>query len=183
MDNETYLRESARTVSPIFKTDTLSRAQLKSTLQDLITAAEKADHLKRHLFYGKALDKGRLGVRDGEGGGDLANDLPEGASDLLHAMLGLFSESGEMLEAFIKIVDGAAPDTVSLSEEAGDIEWYTALYYRTLGLRPETVKARNIAKLRKRFPEQFTQEDALNRNLEAERQALSESKGEGGTLI
>jgi hypothetical protein len=51
-----------------------------------------------------------------------------------------------------------------------------AMLYRRLGVTPEQVKTINMAKLRKRFPEKFTTEHALERDLDAERAILEGRK-------
>ncbi len=46
---------------------------------------------------------------------------------LLHAVLGLYTEAAEMLEALWAALHGAPLDEINLFEEAGDLEWYLAL--------------------------------------------------------
>lgn len=62
--------------------------------------------------------------------------------------------------------------------EAGRIELVNSLFRYTehlgyhLGIDMADARIKNIAKLKERYPEKFTTENALNRNLTAERQAL-----------
>lgn len=88
---------------------------------------------------------------------------------LLHAAFGLCTETGEIQDTIKKhIFYGKPVDRDNLEEEFGDVLWYLSLLARYLGVSFETVMVRNIAKLKARFPEKFTEEEALNRDLEAE---------------
>lgn len=90
-----------------------------------------------------------------------------------HAVMGMVTESGELLDAVKKSkIYGRALDKVNLVEEAGDCMWYLALLCDDLGVSFEQVWEKNIAKLRARYPEKFTQERALVRDLGAERSIL-----------
>lgn len=91
----------------------------------------------------------------------------------LHAVLGLGTEVGELQDALKRwLIYGKPIDKVNVVEELGDLFWYAALLARELGVSFEDVMARNIAKLKKRYPDGFTEHDALNRDLTAERDAL-----------
>lgn len=95
--------------------------------------------------------------------------------DIIHAGLGLATEAGEFLDVLKKKHAYSKPiDTVNLREEVGDLLWYCALACRGLDTTLEAVAATNIAKLRARYPEKFTEEAALNRNLTTERQILEQ---------
>lgn len=97
--------------------------------------------------------------------------------DLMHACLGLVSESGEFSDALKKEHAYGRPlDVTNLREELGDILWYVALGCRALNVTMEEVAQVNIAKLRVRYPDSFTNEKAINRNVGAERQVLEASK-------
>ena len=94
---------------------------------------------------------------------------------LLHAGMGLTTESAEFLDALKKeIYYGKELDKVNLAEEIGDILWYCAIALSELGVSEEVMK-KNIAKLEARYPEKFTEEKAENRDLEAERKILESS--------
>lgn len=92
---------------------------------------------------------------------------------LLHAAIGMCTESGELQDALKKqLIYGKELDAVNVVEEIGDQLWYIAIALDAVGSTFEEAFDKNIAKLRARFPEKFTQERALNRNLPAERVAL-----------
>ncbi len=90
-----------------------------------------------------------------------------------HAVMGLVTEAGECMDALKKSkMYGKELDTVNLIEEAGDIMWYLALLSDELGVSFEQLWEKNIAKLRVRFPEKYTEELVSTRNLGAERAVL-----------
>ena len=94
---------------------------------------------------------------------------------LLHASLGVSTESNEFLDMLKKhIYYGKTIDYVNLQEEIGDILFYCAVALDELNISFESVMSNNIEKLKKRYPEKFTSENALNRNIENE---LSHFKG------
>lgn len=85
-------------------------------------------------------------------------------TDLLHAILGISGESGELVDGFKKsLIYGKAIDVENLKEEAGDILWYMALLLRTLNTTFEEVMAANITKLQRRYPEKYTDQAAIAR--------------------
>src|SRR5687767_705976 len=82
---------------------------------------------------------------------------------LLHAGMGLCTEAGEFLDMLKKhILYGKPLDEVNLKEELGDKLWYTALALDELKTTFEEVMDVNIAKLRARYPNKFTEHDAIN---------------------
>ena len=92
---------------------------------------------------------------------------------LLHAGIGLATESGELLDALKKhIFYGKELDRVNLAEEMGDIFWYCALIADELGVHFDDIMERNIAKLKARYGEKFTEAAAKHRNLKVERETL-----------
>jgi NTP pyrophosphatase (non-canonical NTP hydrolase) len=92
---------------------------------------------------------------------------------LLHAAVGICTESGEIMEIVKKAAFyDAVPNRLHLIEELGDLMWYVALAANTLGLSFEDIQAANIRKLRARYGEAFSNAAANNRNLAAELEAL-----------
>ena len=107
-------------------------------------------------------------------GGPLSRILQdESTIDLMHACLGIATEAGELIDPIKKAVFyGKALDKVNLMEEVGDILWYCAIILKYTGHTFEDAMERNIAKLQKRYPDKFTEEDAVNRDLVSERKEL-----------
>ena len=93
---------------------------------------------------------------------------------LLHGAMGLVTESAEFLDVMKKyLFYNRNIDTVNLREELGDLFWYLAILADELGEANFTnILQQNIAKLRVRYPEKFTEEQAQTRDLEAERKEL-----------
>jgi len=130
----------------------------------------RLDEHKRALFYGD--DNAR--VLRGAGGEDyILGELDEETWDMLHAVLGLGTEGGEVMESFRAVLaEGEEPDEENLKEELGDILYYAARLADALDTSLLEIMQANNRKLRERFPEEFTQEDALERDTEAEKEAM-----------
>jgi NTP pyrophosphatase (non-canonical NTP hydrolase) len=93
--------------------------------------------------------------------------------NVLHAAIGISTESGEILDALKKqIFYSKEVDKVNLAEEVGDVLWYVAMMLRELEMSFEDVMQMNINKLQKRFPDKFETNQALNRDLKTERDQL-----------
>jgi NTP pyrophosphatase (non-canonical NTP hydrolase) len=92
---------------------------------------------------------------------------------LMHAAMGMCTEAGEFQDQLKRhLFYGKPLDDVNLAEEVGDLLWYCALAANALGVNLADVAEKNIAKLRARYPDKFTEHDALNRNLDNERRIL-----------
>jgi len=100
---------------------------------------------------------------------------------LEHALKGIVTEAGELMDQLKKhIVYGKELDLVNLAEECGDVFWYLALCVTCLAELMDrdpaelenSIKETNIAKLKARYPEKFTESNAVIRNLEIERDIL-----------
>lgn len=84
--------------------------------------------------------------------------------DLMHATLGIASESGEIVDAVKKnVIYGKDLDVANMHEEIGDLMWYIALVCRTLDFNMEDIMQANISKLRKRYPEKYSNVYAVKR--------------------
>jgi NTP pyrophosphatase (non-canonical NTP hydrolase) len=88
-------------------------------------------------------------------------------ADLAHMSLGLATESGEFTTVvkraaiYDKPIDAQAKG--HMLEELGDILWYVAGACSHLGESLEEVAANNLAKLKLRFPEKYSNEAAEGR--------------------
>lgn len=92
---------------------------------------------------------------------------------LLHASLGMVTESAEFADAIKKtIFYGKQTDIVNLKEELGDIFWYVAIACNQLNISFEEIWEANIAKLHARYGISFNKEGAINRDLTIERYIL-----------
>ena len=69
---------------------------------------------------------------------------------------------------------GKELDLTNITEECGDLFWYLAEVLTSIDVKFIDVMQKNIDKLRARYPEEFTQQDALNRDLVKEREVLEQ---------
>ncbi len=105
---------------------------------------------------------------------------PSYTTDIIHAAIGISTEAGELLDPIKKLLFYGKPlDHVNLDEEVGDLLWYIVLYCNARGITIFDLMETNYAKLRTRYGEKFTQDKALNRDLDAERSVL---EGDAGHL-
>ncbi len=94
----------------------------------------------------------------------------------MHAAFGLVTESGELLDMLKKyLFYGKIFDRTNLIEELGDLTWYLGIMCDANGIDLQDVFDRNIAKLKARYPEKFTEEAAINRDLDNERKVLEKA--------
>ncbi len=100
-------------------------------------------------------------------------NVQKGDDRLLHAGIGLATESAEFLDMLKKhVFYGRELDRVNLKEELGDLLWYMAIACDELGTTFEELQVTNITKLKTRYPSKFSLEKAENRDLDAERKIL-----------
>ena len=85
-------------------------------------------------------------------------------SQLIVAALKLNSESGELADTIVKhICYGQKLDEENIVEECGDLLWYIALILTKCNTTMEVCMHNNIGKLKLRYPEKFTEQDAFER--------------------
>ncbi|MBQ7886936.1 MAG: nucleoside triphosphate pyrophosphohydrolase family protein [Clostridia bacterium] len=83
---------------------------------------------------------------------------------LINGVMGLCGESGEAIDIVKKhLAQGHELDREALIKELGDVAWYLAETAYALDVPLEDVLARNIAKLRARYPDGFDTEKSANR--------------------
>lgn len=83
---------------------------------------------------------------------------------IMNGALGLTGESGEVADMLKKhCYQGHALDTEHVAKELGDIAWYIAFTADALGYDLETILQMNVDKLRKRYPEGFSEERSIHR--------------------
>ena len=89
-----------------------------------------------------------------------------GAGDrrIIIAALGLAGEAGEFANMVKKMTaHGHEISPETLADELGDILWYAAEAASAIGLSLGDIAQTNVDKLRKRYPEGFSQERSINR--------------------
>lgn len=165
-----YVEKANSTLSNQFHLELLKEFQeaygagIETTLTMMIAMSAVADSLKKSLFYGKEVRDVRVDLDT-----NFHIDMHTVDPDLFHGVVGLYSEAGELIEAMM------TGDLVNLKEEVGDVLWYLAVLCKYGNFSLEDAMEANIAKLTKRFPNKFSEHDALNRDLQAERRILEES--------
>lgn len=83
---------------------------------------------------------------------------------IAHATVGIATEAGELLDALKKHwVYGQPLDYVNVQEEAGDLLFYLQALLNHVGLTMEDCKQANIVKLKKRYPDGYTDQAAKER--------------------
>jgi NTP pyrophosphatase (non-canonical NTP hydrolase) len=82
----------------------------------------------------------------------------------LHAAVGIAGEAGELLDAVKKEwVYGKPLDVENVIEELGDLEFYMQAMRQMIGVSRNEVLAANMEKLRKRYPQGYTDANAIAR--------------------
>lgn len=177
MNTKEYLDASARTAKSGDLYKQFGDDTILGEFRRAIEAGQRIDVIKKGLYYGKEVPVGFTNENiDSE-----STDITDRVNiDILHGVLGIFTEATELMEAVYESMTSPKPshdmntkiDEVNLVEELGDLEWYMAMMYRTLGTTPEVAKQINIDKLTLRYPDAFTTEAAINRDTDAERELL-----------
>ena len=100
-------------------------------------------------------------------------DLGSLLNNNLHMIMGISTESGEIVDVFKKhLAYSKEIDYINIKEEIGDLMFYIVNMCNMNGWDLRDIMQTNIDKLKTRYPEKFTEEEALNRNLKKERGVL-----------
>lgn len=162
-----------------------SRKYLLALLTANIAVTELLDGMKKQIFYGKseklvnksfdqvkALKAALTVIEECVTEEDLVDEV-EIDSRVLHGIIGIVTESGELSSALFNAITNGKLDPVNIQEEAvGDIGWYQAVLIDALGLDFYQGLTNVINKLVVRYPDKFSSENATHRNLDAERKEL-----------
>lgn len=180
MTNEEYIKGALATEAPITD-ELLARVKASDTLiqlnlafQDFCKQGERLDLFKKFMFYGKqhiSIAKTEYVSIEPE----IQERLNTQVVRLLHAALGMATESAERIKALMEhIYDGKELDLINLKEEDGDQFWYLALDANALGTTFEEIQELNNKKLLKyRYKSgKFSESEAINRDVVKERTAL-----------
>lgn len=163
-----YQQDAKRTVSESFHSSRVPASALAQFLYVALKAGPSVDQAKKALFYGRELSGTAADVAAVSW--STAETYSGVNIHVLHAILGIYTEAVELVELLYRsLANGEPIDETKLVNEAGDVQWYQALLYNTLGTDFDTVGAGNIAKLKARFPDKFNDGD---RNETAEDQAM-----------
>lgn len=180
---------STESVVPVIRAN---YEQLMCAMKTFVAASQIIDQFKRNFYYG---EKGDFDVvklqhyieeiRNGAFELDYRHIIyKESYKDIpidtrvAHGILGAGTESGELVEAAIKLIEGEG-DLVNLKEEVGDVHWYLAVLADALGLTTDQCLEAVIKKLKDKKKGRyaagvFTEDAAVERDTDAERQLLEE---------
>lgn len=85
---------------------------------------------------------------------------------LINGVMGLCGESGEAIDIVKKwLAQGHELDREKLAKELGDIAWYLAETAWALEIPLEDILQGNIDKLKKRYPQGFSSEHSIRREV------------------
>lgn len=91
---------------------------------------------------------------------------------LEHSAIGCCTETGELMDLIKRqLFYNKALDKKEAAKELGDILWYVAIGCDALGFTMEEIMEANIAKLRARYPDKYTDEQAIQRDTKQEDKA------------
>ena len=91
--------------------------------------------------------------------------LKGNAGTLIHGVLGLTGESGEVADLVKKgIFHEKGIDMDHLKKELGDVMWYIALICDACGFNLDDIMMLNVLKLQRRYPDGFSTDRANHRD-------------------
>jgi hypothetical protein len=187
MSLDNYIADAVRTESQL---DTIStnKEVLLAVLRLSIASGNLLDMVKKEIFYGKPIDQTRWWnylcdaetqmheIEDGSFEVPV-QDCPEIGCNtrLLHSAIGISTEGAELLEAMVShLTDGTPIDEVNFREEIFDTMWYGLIAHDAMRSSIDKTLIAGFNKLRARYPDKFTSEDAINRDLDVERAILEQ---------
>jgi NTP pyrophosphatase (non-canonical NTP hydrolase) len=127
----------------------------------------------------------RLGLQRGWAGSGNDPHTSEMSFHLLHMVLGMVTESGEIADLLKKhMAYSRCLDTTKLKDELGDLLFYLCGALIDIGSSLDEIVDMNIAKLKARYPNGYDHKSANNRNPDvengAQRQVMNEGKKKKG---
>lgn len=183
MNEADYAVRADVTAPPVIHLEKIPPYILYGVLRHVVRAAEEMDVLKKTLVYGDnkpipADSPLRAYESEAHAHFNISGDrpfhlaIPDG---VIHGIIGLISESGELAEALLNYLFNAVElDITNLKEEIGDQDWYKRRLLKAINVTPDEARASNIAKLAVRHGAAFNAlaggEDGRDRA--AERAAL-----------
>lgn len=180
MDLKQFQKDAIKTESHIDAVQ-VDLDYLAAVLQIFVASGNLLDQLKKNIFYDKPIDndaraswvKNIIEAMDTK---ELFKEDPTANKDIMdvnsrlfHAIVGVATESTELIE---NLSSGNKLDIINMLEEMTDINWYQAIAVDEVQADWDQMLDTVIAKLKARYPDKFTSEDAINRNLSNERQIL-----------
>lgn len=159
-----------------------------ASLSDMVAFGAQMDFIKKIIAYGSKIGSPDLDAKIDKRQKEITELLNEPENfhlelfedetfaRLYHYYVGLFTESAELLEALVKALKSGKLDLVNLKEEHGDLDWYKSQASTAIGSTMIEEMRLNDNKLAARYEGGFTNDQALKRNLETEREILEGKK-------
>lgn len=184
-----------KTTESVPETITTDIGRLESAVNLSIVSSKLLDLVKKNAFYSKPIDETKwssllreLNLILNDANEDQRKHLSGYRLDpqpinfdtrLGHSIIGLSTETGELLESFHATAFGGKEfDVVNFGEELGDLQWYTAIGVDAGRLDFDGILQTNKTKLEARYASgKFTSVEANDRNLTVERQILQDGIG------
>lgn len=184
--SDSYQENALRTKSDSFFGANINRNHLIFSLAHIIADNENLDILKKSMFYGKGLGE-HTPVIDPDVS---VKTEDRQLIDVIHGIIGINTEGGELAERLNAVLSKreglplyeknmtsllSEEDKVNIFEELGDVLWYIAITAEALGVSIDALMIANIDKLKARYPDKFTKEEANDRNIENEQKTLEKN--------
>lgn len=104
----------------------------------------------------------------------ILNSLTAPRCELLHAVMGVAGEAGELVDAIKKHIMYEKPlDRANVVEELGDLRFYMQAIQNLLFIADSEIIAHNVDKLNGRYKKGYTNEEAVKR---ADKQEVTEQE-------
>lgn len=184
MNSQDYQEQTRRTdiedYSPIMERITQNKQTVHQAFTLFMIASGTLDLMKKKIMYDAdpfkllAVDAEQVKIRKVMESGEYLDKIAQDPklSKLFHYVTGVITEANEMVAALVTGALSESLDVTNVGEEIADQEWYQSRIADVLGLDIDTLRQKNIDKLKARFPTKFTNESANNRDLETERKIL-----------
>lgn len=185
MNFETFTPLAIRTesvVAPIAVAPQL----LDALLTTAIAIGTLLDYVKKNVAYNKPIDM-TLWKHNVDTITDNLNSIADASTEdfvsekdtplamdtrMFHGIVGSFTESTELLEAAKRAMITGEWDFVNIKEEIADGQWYNAIMLDAMGANMGDLLTTVINKLKLRYPNKYSDEAAINRDVIAERVVL-----------
>ena len=168
-----YMAEADKTCSIVFNPQFVSRTEVLNILSNVIGFAEDMNMLKKLFFRGRTPQDLNMPMpSDDDSMGPLLKGCTDDEVNIIHGIVGVITEAGEMAELLKAFFEGTPFDRVHLLEEGGDVEWYQVRILRGIHASLYQRDFTNINKLHGRHGSAFDVFRDANRDLGAERKQL-----------
>lgn len=170
-----YMAEADKTCTVVFNPQNVNRDRFVEVLQGISDLCDELNVAKKLFFRGKTcdeLDQVQPSLAESVAVEFDPNNTSFEELNLLHGLVGVITEAGEMADVLLHRMKVGQFDNVNAMEESGDVAWYLARILRGLGSDFPAMQKMNINKLRGRHGTAFDVFRDANRDLAEERKKL-----------